>query len=257
MFGDCLRRETHLFQGVGAVLDGDGVGSHGMPMVEVGEFDVDAVGELKGRLIAQQFRLVGQLDFVLTQMLHVLLDGDFQILGQDDQLGRLVEPLVVPVRMLHAQDVANAVVFPQPNGGHDEQSGLHAKQGVPQGHSLFLRRVGRVDHVHAGSVAQQRRELLAVVRRPHLHFALTERTQRVLRGFVQAVNVRHVDAVVSFGECRTSGPIRPEELMREMLGVVGEQNVGSVRFGDELLPLEETFGQHVDIGQFFVACIVD
>lgn len=82
-----------------------------MPVIEVGEFHVNSVGKLEGRLVAEQFRVVAEFDFVLAQVLDVLLDGDLQILGQDDQFGRLVQSLVVPSRMLRPEDVADAVVL--------------------------------------------------------------------------------------------------------------------------------------------------
>jgi hypothetical protein len=64
--------------------------------------------------------------------------------------------------MLDGQDVAEAVVLPQPNGGHDKEARLHAEEGVAQGDFLLFGRMRRVDHVDGRSVAEQRRELLAV-----------------------------------------------------------------------------------------------
>lgn len=102
MFGDCLCRETHLFDCVSVIVDGEGVRRHRVPMIQMGEFDVNPVGKLETRLITQQLWIVAQLDFVLAQMLDVFLDRDFQVLSQDDQFGRLVDPLIIPSRVLGA-----------------------------------------------------------------------------------------------------------------------------------------------------------
>ena len=134
VFGHRFGGETHLLQGVGAVAESDGVRSQWMPVIKVGKFHVDSVGELECRLVAKQLGIVGQFHFVLAQVLDVLLDGNFQILGQHDQFGRLVQSFIVPSRMLCPKDVADAVVLPQPDGGHDEQTRLHAEQRVSESH---------------------------------------------------------------------------------------------------------------------------
>ena len=244
-----------------------------MPMIKVGKFHVDSVGELECRLVAKQLGIVGQFHFVLAQVLDVLLDGNFQILGQHDQFGRLVQSFIVPSRMLCPKDVADAVVLPQPDGGHDEQTRLHAEQRVSESHLhnrliinskfkihlnrflkifylFFFRRVRWIYHANFRRIAKQRRKLLSVDN-TDLHLALAERAESILSRFVDSVNVRNVDTVSSAGKRRPPGLIRPEELVAEMLGVISEENVGAFGFRNEFLPLEKSLGELVDIGQFF------
>ena len=124
-------------------------------------------------------------------MLDIFFDGDFQILAQNDQFGRLVQALIVPVGMLFSQDVADAVVFTQPNGRHDVEAWQDAEERVAQSDALFLWNVRWVRHLDTGRVFEQRRELLAVDN-AHLHLSVAEAAQSVLCSHVQAVNVRHV-----------------------------------------------------------------
>ena len=245
--------KTHLLDRVGIVAQLERIRRHGVPVVEVVELDVDPVGELERLPIPQQFRIVRQLDFVLAQVLDVLFDGDFEILAQDDELGRLVEPLVVPVRMLRPEHVADPIVLPQPNGRHDVQSGLDGEERVAQGDPLVFRHVRRIDHVDGRTdVAEQRRKFFAV-HQADLHFALAEGSEGVLRGLVQSVNVRHIDSVVAEGESGAAAFIRPEELVVVVLGVVREEQVGPVRLADEFLAPEEALGQDIHVGQLLLA----
>ena len=52
VFSDGAGGEGHFFDGIGAVVQSHGVGHERMPVVQVTELDVDAIGELE-LLIAQ------------------------------------------------------------------------------------------------------------------------------------------------------------------------------------------------------------
>ena len=70
---------------VSAVFDLDSVGSHGMPVVKLLKFEMDAIRVLEiARIISKKVRIVSEFDIVLTQMFDVFFDGDFEVLSQDD-----------------------------------------------------------------------------------------------------------------------------------------------------------------------------
>ena len=116
-----------LLHGVGLVSNGHRVGYERMPVIEMGEFDVDAIVPLE-LLTGEQVRLVGESQVVLTEVSHVVFDGDFQTFSEDDELGRLVETFVVPLRVLLDQNIANAIVLADPHCLHDQQSRQHTEK---------------------------------------------------------------------------------------------------------------------------------
>lgn len=70
------------------------------------------------------------------------------VLTYDDEPGGLEELLIPPGGVLGLQDVTDAVVFSQPQGGVQGEAWQQPKHLLPNGHALPLWNPSRVAHIH-------------------------------------------------------------------------------------------------------------
>lgn len=72
--------KSHVHDAIIGLVDSDAVGDERVPVVEVVELCVDAVVVLEVGAVGE-VRLKGEAQVVLTEMLHVVLNGDLDDLA--------------------------------------------------------------------------------------------------------------------------------------------------------------------------------
>lgn len=86
--------------------------------------------------------LTGKTDFIL------LLCCSTVALTYDDESGSLEELFIIPGGMFSLQDVTDPVMLPQPYGSIHGEAWQHTKNLLPDGQTLLLREVCRIQHVN-------------------------------------------------------------------------------------------------------------